>query len=51
VKTVVPLGGEDGKLITLPAWFPKPNFEELPESIKAQRKSRPQYEDFFERRS
>jgi hypothetical protein len=38
---VIPVGGEDGKPISLPDWFPRVNLEELPESIKAQWPSRP----------
>jgi len=39
--TVIPMGGEDGRPIALPEWFPQVNLEELPESIKDQWPSRP----------
>ena len=39
--TVIPVGGEDGKAISLPDRFPKVELEELPESIKDKWPSRP----------
>ena len=39
--TVIPVGGEDGKPLSLPDWFPQVGHEELPEGTKAQWLSRP----------
>jgi hypothetical protein len=41
VTTIIPVGGEDGRPIPLPRWFPQVNLEELPDSIKAHWPSRP----------
>jgi hypothetical protein len=41
IATVIPVGGEGGKPILLPNWFPQVNLEKLPESVKAQWPSRP----------
>lgn len=41
VATIVPVGGEDGNPIPVPAWFPQVNLDELPASIKTHWPSRP----------